>query len=55
MPDTSCPSHALGFDPDGAILTFHHEKFFDEKARDDHLYGWAGCLDKLVRYFAGAA
>ena len=39
-------------DAGGSLLTFHHEKFFDEKARDDHLYGWTGCLDKLVRYFA---
>ncbi len=40
--------------PDGAgsLLTFHHEKFFDDKARDDHLYGWTGCLDKLVGFFA---
>jgi uncharacterized protein YndB with AHSA1/START domain len=39
-------------DADGALLTFHHERFFDEKARDDHRYGWTGCLDKLVRYCA---
>lgn len=36
----------------GSLLTFHHEKFFDDKARDDHLYGWTGCLDKLVGFFA---
>ena len=40
--------------PDGAgsLLTLQHEKFFDEKARDDHRRGWTGCLDKLERYFA---
>jgi uncharacterized protein YndB with AHSA1/START domain len=40
--------------PDGAgsLLTLQHEKFFDEKARDDHARGWSGCLDKLERYFA---
>jgi uncharacterized protein YndB with AHSA1/START domain len=40
--------------PDGAgsLLTLQHEKFFDEKARDDHRRGWSGCLDKLERYFA---
>jgi uncharacterized protein YndB with AHSA1/START domain len=40
--------------PDGAgsLLTLEHERFFDEKARDDHRRGWTGCLDKLVAYFA---
>jgi uncharacterized protein YndB with AHSA1/START domain len=37
---------------DGSLLTLQHEKFFDEKARDDHRNGWSGCLDKLVAYFA---
>jgi uncharacterized protein YndB with AHSA1/START domain len=39
--------------PDGAgsLLTLTQEKFFDEEARDRHLYGWTGCLDKLGRYF----
>ena len=39
--------------PDGAgsLLTLIHEKFFDEKARDDHRKGWTGCLDKLVDVF----
>ena len=36
----------------GSLLTLHQEKFFDEKARDDHRHGWTGCLDKLVLYFA---
>jgi len=40
--------------PDGAgsLLTLNHEKFFDEKARDDHRKGWSGCLDKLVQYLS---
>ena len=36
----------------GSLLTLHQEKFFDEKARDEHRHGWTGCLDKLVLYFA---
>ena len=36
----------------GSLLTLHHERLFDEKARDDHRRGWSGCLDKLVGYFA---
>jgi len=40
--------------PDGAgsLLTLNHEKFFDEKARDDPRRGWSGCLDKLVQYLS---
>lgn len=40
--------------PDGAgtLLTLHHEQFFDEKARDGHLRGWTGALDKLEKMFA---
>ena len=36
----------------GSLLTLHQEKFFDEKARDNHRHGWTGWLDKLVLYFA---
>jgi len=36
----------------GSLLTLQHEKFFDEKARDDHRNGWSGCLDKLVQYLS---
>jgi len=36
----------------GSLVTLHHERFFDDKVRDDHHRGWNGCLDKLVRYFA---
>lgn len=37
-------------DGDGTLMTLIHEKFFDEAARDGHLYGWAGALDKLETY-----
>lgn len=39
-------------DGDGTLLTLHHEQFFDEPARDRHLRGWTGALDKLERIFA---
>jgi uncharacterized protein YndB with AHSA1/START domain len=39
-------------DGTGSLLTLHQEQFFDEKARDGHLRGWTGTLDKLERYFA---
>jgi len=39
-------------DGDGAMLTLHHEQFFDEKARDGHERGWAGTLEKLERYLS---
>jgi uncharacterized protein YndB with AHSA1/START domain len=39
-------------DGDGTILTFHQERFFDEKARDGHLRGWTGTLEKLERYLS---
>jgi uncharacterized protein YndB with AHSA1/START domain len=34
----------------GTIMTFTHEQFFDEKARDDHEKGWAGTMEKLAAY-----
>jgi uncharacterized protein YndB with AHSA1/START domain len=37
-------------DGDGAILTLHHEQFFDEKARDGHERGWTGTMERLERY-----
>ncbi|MBM3528542.1 MAG: SRPBCC domain-containing protein [Alphaproteobacteria bacterium] len=37
---------------EGSILTLHHERFFDEEARDRHEMGWTGCLDKLERTLA---
>jgi hypothetical protein len=34
-------------------MTFTHEQFFDEKARDDHEKGWTGTLEKLAAYLGG--
>lgn len=34
-------------DGDGSQLTLRHEKFADEPARDRHVFGWTGALDKL--------
>jgi uncharacterized protein YndB with AHSA1/START domain len=39
-------------DGDGTLLTLTHEKFFDEGARDRHLHGWNGALDKLEKFLA---
>ena len=40
----------LKADADGTMLTLHHERFFDQKARDGHERGWTGTMDKLERY-----
>ena len=37
-------------DADGTLLTLHHEKFFDQAARDGHERGWTGTIEKLGRY-----
>jgi uncharacterized protein YndB with AHSA1/START domain len=37
---------------DVTLLTLTHDKFFDEAARDGHLRGWTGTLDKLEQLFA---
>jgi uncharacterized protein YndB with AHSA1/START domain len=42
----------LKADGAGTILTLHHERFFDEKARDGHERGWTGTLEKLARYLS---
>jgi uncharacterized protein YndB with AHSA1/START domain len=34
----------------GTELLFRHERFFDEKARDDHQRGWTGLLSQLGDY-----
>lgn len=34
------------------LLTLHHEKFFDEEARDNHRIGWSEALDNLERLLA---
>ena len=38
--------------PDGAgtLLTFHHEQFFDQTARDNHERGWIELFGKLEIY-----
>ena len=38
-------------DADGSILTLTHEQFFNEKARDDHKFGWGLGLDQLEKLF----
>ena len=39
-------------DGDATMLTLHHERFFDEKARDGHDRGWTGTLEKLDRFLS---
>jgi uncharacterized protein YndB with AHSA1/START domain len=39
-------------DGDGTILMLHHERFFDQKARDGHNRGWTGTMEKLERYLS---
>lgn len=39
-------------DAEGTLLTLHHEKFFDQAARDGHERGWTGTLDKLETFLA---
>jgi uncharacterized protein YndB with AHSA1/START domain len=36
----------------GTSLTLRHEQFFDEAARDRHVFGWTGALDKLEAFLA---
>ena len=40
--------------PDGAgtLLTFRHEQFVDQTARDNHERGWTELFEKLERYLA---
>jgi uncharacterized protein YndB with AHSA1/START domain len=44
----------ITFKPDGSgtLMTLTHEKFFDEDARDRHLGGWNGAMEKLEKYLA---
>jgi uncharacterized protein YndB with AHSA1/START domain len=37
-------------DGDGTLMTFLHEQFFDEDARDRHNQGWIGCFAKLEQH-----
>jgi uncharacterized protein YndB with AHSA1/START domain len=43
---------ALKSDGDGTLLTFHHEHFLDEAARDNHERGWTELFVKLEKYLA---
>jgi uncharacterized protein YndB with AHSA1/START domain len=47
----------ISFSPKGAgtELVFKHERFFDEKARDDHQRGWTRLLDKLDGFLKGSS
>ncbi len=42
----------ITFKPDGGgtLMTFTHEQFFDEDARDRHQHGWNGSMEKLDKY-----
>jgi uncharacterized protein YndB with AHSA1/START domain len=37
-------------DPVGTLLTFHHEQFADETARDNHKRGWSTFFDVLENF-----
>jgi hypothetical protein len=39
-------------DGDGTLMTFLHEQFFDEDARDRHQQGWSASLNKLEKFLA---
>lgn len=43
---------ALKADGEGTIMTFTHEQFFDEAARDRHNQGWTTCFENLETYLA---
>jgi len=36
----------------GTLMTFTHEQFFDEDARDRHQQGWNTSFEKLEKYLA---
>jgi len=42
-------------DGDGTLFTLLHEQFFDEAARDRHMWGWSGSLDALEAYLKSTA
>lgn len=53
MPDReSRVTVALRPDGDGCMLTLIHEMLADEAARDGHVTGWNGALDKLENFLA---
>lgn len=35
---------------EGTELDFRHERFLDEKVRNEHREGWSSCFDKLERF-----
>jgi len=39
-------------DGGGTLLTLHHERLFDQAARDGHERGWTGMLDNLEKHLA---
>jgi len=39
-------------DDGGTLMTFTHEQFFDEDARDRHQHGWNASFEKLEKYLA---
>ena len=39
-------------DNGGTLMTFTHEQFFDEDARDRHQHGWNASFEKLEKYLA---
>jgi uncharacterized protein YndB with AHSA1/START domain len=41
-------------EPDRTEVTVHHERIATVATRDDHGAGWAGCLDGLASWTAGA-
>jgi uncharacterized protein YndB with AHSA1/START domain len=39
-------------DGTGSLMTFTHEQFFDEDARDRHQKGWSAAIEKMEEYLA---
>jgi uncharacterized protein YndB with AHSA1/START domain len=39
-------------DGSGTLMTFTHEQFFDENARDRHQQGWTTSFEKLDKFLA---
>jgi len=39
-------------DNGGTLMTFIHEHFFDEDARDRHQHGWIASFEKLEKYLS---
>ena len=39
--------------PGRTRLTLTHARFAEDEARDEHVRGWAGCLEKLEALWAG--